>query len=70
MGTDNMPRTLKVRAVVTLIINRDEYDTQYGEDATASEIRDHIKGGIYTAVNTSGIVVAAAHEIIESIEVE
>lgn len=43
---------LKVRVVIEVEVDRDAYDAEYGEDASAAEVRDFVKGTAVDAVNT------------------
>jgi hypothetical protein len=35
---------LRVRIVLTVDVDRDDYDAEYNERATARDIRDHLEG--------------------------
>lgn len=49
----NKPRKpLKVRVTIDIEVDRDAYDSEYNEFATAEEIRAHIKGSAVTAVES------------------
>jgi phage/plasmid primase-like uncharacterized protein len=46
------PRTVKVRVIVEVEVDRDAYNAEYNEDATVSEIRAHIKSAVVSAAES------------------
>jgi hypothetical protein len=44
---------LRVRVVVEVEVDRDDYEAEYGESATAEQIRAHVKGSIGTAAESA-----------------
>jgi len=41
--------TLTVRVTLTIEVDRDAYDDEYGVAATASDIRDHVRSEAFAA---------------------
>lgn len=48
-----MKATLKVRVVVEVEVDRAAYEAEYGQRASAEEVRDHVKGTVGTAAESA-----------------
>ena len=59
---------MKVRVVLTLEIDADQYRAEYGTDDSAAEIREHVKSAIATAADQPGII--APEGVVLSVEVK
>lgn len=49
IGADMSKDKLKIRIVVEVEVDRAEYDKEYGEKASADDIRAHVKGSVGSA---------------------
>lgn len=45
--------TLTVRVTLTVKVDRQAYDEEYGERASAADIRQHVKGEAYSATESA-----------------
>ncbi len=44
---------MRVAVTVTILVDRDAYDAEYGEHATAEAIREHVKAEATSAIESA-----------------
>lgn len=58
MSANEEPRTLRIRVVLTVEIDRGEWEAAYGP-SDAATIREDVRSAVNAAVATDGVVAAA-----------